>query len=137
MAAYRCRVLTKLDKKPWVSIPPSAAIVEALLAAPGIQIDLPDRNGDTPLHLATRKRNKLAVAALLAAGADITIKNRNLETALDIITPPPGVLEILRMLEQAKKEKTHEEEGLRPTTNHVDTLAASRAAQEPSSGQLL
>ncbi|CAI4225956.1 unnamed protein product [Auanema sp. JU1783] len=43
-----------------------------------------DLQGNTALHLAAQERNYVAVSELLKAGADVTVRNKQQETALDI-----------------------------------------------------
>ncbi|XP_077535275.1 uncharacterized protein LOC144147095 isoform X2 [Haemaphysalis longicornis] len=58
--------------------------VETLLSQGSCSVDLPNKNGDTPLLLATREGRCGIVELLLLAGADINKTNRNGDTALHI-----------------------------------------------------
>jgi ankyrin repeat protein len=49
----------------------SMRVLQALLEAPGIQVDAPAMNGNTALMMAAFKRNRPAVEALIARGAAV------------------------------------------------------------------
>ena len=49
----------------------SMRVFQALLDHPGIQLDAPALNGNTALMMAAFKRNRAAVEALIARGADV------------------------------------------------------------------
>jgi ankyrin repeat protein len=49
----------------------SMRVLQALLAAPGIQVDAPAMNGNTALMMAAFKRNQPAAEALVARGAAV------------------------------------------------------------------
>lgn len=56
-----------------------------LLIRKGADIDVKeDLQGNTALHLAAQERNYTAVSELINAGADVTIRNQQQETPLDI-----------------------------------------------------
>lgn len=65
----------------------------------GANVNQPNNSGgETPLHLACRAGNYPTVAALLAAGADATLRNSNGQTPEQVIgqsfpTPPPHILD--------------------------------------------
>ena len=46
-----------------------------------------DRQGDTPLHLASVEHNREAILALLAAGANTEALNENKERPVDLAPP--------------------------------------------------
>eukprot|EP00041_Stephanoeca_diplocostata_P022552 m.539758 g.539758 ORF g.539758 m.539758 type:complete len:515 (-) comp22092_c0_seq3:882-2426(-) len=58
-------------------------IVQVLLTA-GADIDLPDADGDTPLHIAARAGNSNLVRLLLDIGANAHAENNHQKTALDV-----------------------------------------------------
>lgn len=51
----------------------------------GAKVDLQDKDGDTPLHVACIRRDKEMISALLKAGATIDIKNNDGKTPLDML----------------------------------------------------
>ena len=53
----------------------SLKVAKVLMDAKGIQVDIRNHAGETPLMMAARYGNEEAVDALLAAGADRTAKN--------------------------------------------------------------
>jgi ankyrin repeat protein len=75
--------------------------VPALLAL-GLDPNVPDDEGETPLHLALRARSLETVSALLAAGADANTENFDQETPLALAMREPtselraGLTESLR-----------------------------------------
>ena len=50
-------------------------LAKMVLDRHGCPLDVCDRDGDTPLHLATRSSNKKVVAVLLRRGANSDLKN--------------------------------------------------------------
>ena len=50
--------------------------LEALIAAPGVDLDIPNDKMQHPLHFAAFKQHPAAVAALLAAGASTMVLDR-------------------------------------------------------------
>ena len=58
-------------------------MVGALLAA-GAEVNAVDKDGDTPLHLASRYGREVVVGALLAAGAEVNAVDNNGKTPLDV-----------------------------------------------------
>jgi ankyrin repeat protein len=61
------------------------AFIEAVFAAGGgLDIDSRNVHGDTPLHIAAARGNKLVVETLLRKGANPKIKNKSGATVLDI-----------------------------------------------------
>ncbi len=58
--------------------------VDALISW-GAEIDRPDESlGMTPLHLAVLSGSRKTVRVLVQSGCDISIKNNNSKTALDL-----------------------------------------------------
>jgi len=55
--------------------------VYKLILASGPNTNLPDRNGDTPLHLAASSGNAVTVRLLLEHGADPSLVNAEGKTA--------------------------------------------------------
>ncbi|KAJ3215099.1 hypothetical protein HDU67_000803 [Dinochytrium kinnereticum] len=62
----------------------NTAVLKLLLAAPKVEVDAEDRSGNTPLHLAVDMGNGEAALALIQAGADVTILNKEEQTPLDM-----------------------------------------------------
>jgi ankyrin repeat protein len=92
---------------PWN--PPAQRRVIDLLVSSGAAVDQPDRGGVTPLHRAVRSRSPVAVATLLAAGADPHVATGKAgSTPLHLAVAPTGAggtagtgdlqREIIRML---------------------------------------
>jgi len=61
--------------------PPPNEDVYKLILASGANTNLPDRNGDTPLHLAASSGNAVTVRLLLEHGADPSLVNAEGKTA--------------------------------------------------------
>lgn len=59
-------------------------VVQDLLAAPGINVNIVNTNGDTPLLVAIQTGRTYTVKALIAAGADVNVVNNNGETPLTV-----------------------------------------------------
>ncbi|CAF0924529.1 unnamed protein product [Adineta ricciae] len=60
------------------------SIVEYLRGLPNLNLNVPNSDGQTALHLATNKRHMLVVQYLVKWGADYQTKNRLQQTPLDI-----------------------------------------------------
>ena len=60
-----------------------AAQLAVLCSQPGVATDSPNRLGNTPLHVACQNAHASAVAALLRAGSDPTVRNKKGRTVLD------------------------------------------------------
>ncbi|CAF0934026.1 unnamed protein product [Adineta ricciae] len=60
------------------------SIVEYLRGLPNLNLNVPNNDGQTALHLATNKRHTLVVQYLIKWGADYQAKNRLQQTPLDI-----------------------------------------------------
>lgn len=60
------------------------SVLEILLAHTGINVNLADSNGNTPLMTAAKAGKLTALKMLLAAGADAFVKNKRGQTALDL-----------------------------------------------------
>ena len=58
--------------------------VEKKLIKAGAELNVQDREGNTPLLIACRYGNEKVVRYLIKSGADITLKNNKGETAMDI-----------------------------------------------------
>ncbi|KAI9000682.1 ankyrin [Trametes punicea] len=81
--------------------------LEHLLEYDGCDVDLQNRlENATPLHLAMRIEDpdlrKAVVSSLLDAGADTRIKDKNGETALDLV--PPEDTEIRALMRKAQAQ---------------------------------
>jgi len=61
-----------------------ANVIEYLATLDGTNVNAVDADGDTPLHDAARFGHKAVVEALLKAGADKTIKNKEGKLASDL-----------------------------------------------------
>ncbi|KAJ3095766.1 hypothetical protein HDU97_006552 [Phlyctochytrium planicorne] len=60
------------------------ALVKLLLEQPNIDLDVEDRSGNTPLHLAVDMGNGEVALILIQAGADVTTVNKEEQTPLDM-----------------------------------------------------
>ncbi|MEX0849191.1 MAG: ankyrin repeat domain-containing protein [Candidatus Dependentiae bacterium] len=58
--------------------------IELLKTKVSADVSIVNNDGDTPLHLAVKKRRIVLVRKLLKAGADASIKNKNGERPLDV-----------------------------------------------------
>ncbi len=63
----------------------SEAALDTLLSHPEINLNPQDKNGHTPAHAAAIGSSSAAIGKLKSAGADLTIKNNNNETAPDML----------------------------------------------------
>ena len=77
-------------------------MVEYLLDQ-GADRDQPDKNGNSPLHVAARDRKLEVVQCLMTYGADINAKNNEGETPLDI-TRREEIKQAIRDVEQQRYE---------------------------------
>ncbi len=62
--------------------------VPALLASAGVDVNLTNRNGDAPLHIAARNGLVGVIATLLQSGANPNIRNAADETPLHLVGGP-------------------------------------------------
>lgn len=60
-------------------------IVRFLLSCKRIRIDLSNREGDTPLHLACEDENDSVAILLAQNGADLKRQNKNEKTPIDLV----------------------------------------------------
>lgn len=60
------------------------AVVKLLLAETGVKVNAPDKEGNTPLHLAMYEQHEGPVRALLDAGGSTKSKNNKGETPLSL-----------------------------------------------------
>lgn len=77
-----------------------ADTVKTLLGSPGLDVNVRDENGNTPLIEAARAGHDEVVQALLVGGADAKVKNRQGKTAL-MYASEGGHTETTRLLRQA------------------------------------
>jgi len=72
----------------------------------GALINMPDENGNTPLHLAIMNRNLDAVKYLLqfAQSINFSLKNNEGQTVLDLATTL-GLMDIIKLIQQATIKK--------------------------------
>jgi hypothetical protein len=70
--------------------PKQQAAMVVLLLASGADANALDKSGVAPLHRAVRTRSTSAVEALLAGGADVTLKNGSGSTASDLARVTSG-----------------------------------------------
>ncbi|CAD6187396.1 unnamed protein product [Caenorhabditis auriculariae] len=78
-----------------------------LVVRAGADLSLKEHlQGSTALHFAAQERNYSAVVELLKGGADISIRNKQQETALDIARNHKN-LRIIEQLEQAGRKQGH------------------------------
>ncbi|KAH9897668.1 ankyrin [Cubamyces lactineus] len=89
-------------------------ILEHLLEYDGCDVDPQNRiEKATPLHLALRiedaELRKAVVASLLEAGADTRIKDKNGETALDLVPPEDTEIRALLRKAQAQASISHDD----------------------------
>lgn len=75
-----------------------------LLAEKDIDINARDKNGETPLMVAAKKGHRRTLYNLLAAGADVSVKNNKGESLMDVAMPSTKAL-----LMVYKKDMTLEE----------------------------
>lgn len=75
----------------------STNVLETILCHDTCDVDIRNRNGDTPLHIAVRNRweeheglRLYLLENLLEAGADTLIKNRYNEKPVDLVPPNPA-----------------------------------------------
>ena len=78
----------KMQKAPlwWAASTGNVDMVNAILSRPGRNIEVVDKEGYTPLMIATMNLRKDAVIALVNAGASLTAKSTAGKTAIDIAT---------------------------------------------------
>ena len=57
--------------------------VDAFLKT-GVQVNVKDKNGNTPLHLAAQNEHLQVVKLLIKNGADVNIKNKKNQTPLNV-----------------------------------------------------
>ncbi|MDR2807027.1 MAG: ankyrin repeat domain-containing protein [Puniceicoccales bacterium] len=76
----------------WAVIHDRPDFVRALLKNSKTDINVQDKNGDTPLHLAVASNNLLIVKLLLMSGADVNILNTLNITVLDLVKPDTAVI---------------------------------------------
>jgi ankyrin repeat protein len=63
---------------------PNKYVVELLKKKVRADVSIANNDGDTPLHLAAKKKRVVFVRTLLAKGADASIRNRNGKTPMDV-----------------------------------------------------
>jgi len=82
----------------------------------GAKIDHQGKEGNTPLHEASIQGKSEFTSLLLAAGADVTVKNKKGETALDVAQDNVYQLDTELLLKEAEQGKrpTWEELGIKP-----------------------
>lgn len=76
-------------------------VVETLLAAEA-KPNVTDSYLNTPLHLACEESNVPVAAALIRAGANTELQNRDKKTPIDLATP-----EAIRSIRSMLEEKNH------------------------------
>eukprot|EP00118_Oscarella_pearsei_P017684 m.177408 g.177408 ORF g.177408 m.177408 type:complete len:939 (+) comp39158_c2_seq68:4396-7212(+) len=104
------------------------AIAGSLVTEFGADVDYPDFNCDTPLHLAAGRNDKSFVAFLLAAGADPIAPTASEKTPSQLTTSP----EIKTLFEEIEKAKG---EGRRISLTHVFQTPKS-STTVPNTGAL-
>ncbi len=97
-----------------------ASIVSSLVNAQGIEVNVQDINGNTPLHLACEQGLTKVIEVLLkAAGIDIEIINKTGKTPLDIAKENKQK-EIYRMILELKIEKEKRKKELQDEMNRLN-----------------
>lgn len=91
--------------------PPSSSVticpltVPALLASAGVDVNLPNHNGEAPLHLAAKNGLVGVIATLLQSGANPNQKNAAGETPLHLVGGPmPHIAAQVLLLHGADRE---------------------------------
>ena len=85
-------------------------------------IDIQDNNGDTPLHLATKKGYANTVRALLEAGADVSIENKRGEVIAKLANPECAQI----IKEHTARQKFEAKEIAAPSATPTNTKGNSR-----------
>lgn len=81
------------------------SVLTELLQADGLEINIKNKFGHTPLHFATNLGASIEVInSLLLSGADVTILNNYNQTALDIANNNQSLKHIAERLERASSE---------------------------------
>ncbi|XP_065335721.1 transient receptor potential channel pyrexia-like [Cloeon dipterum] len=65
--------------------PESTEITEFLVCQAGIKVNMPDKHGFIPLHIAALNEQAMAAAILIRAGADLTARTNRGSTALRLV----------------------------------------------------
>ncbi|KAI6223001.1 Ankyrin [Aphelenchoides fujianensis] len=76
-------------------------VLQLLCAQPGIRVDLPDREGNTPLHLAVEDLHESAAIFLARHGADVNRQNKAEKSPLDLVQNAT----LLKKLEDAAADR--------------------------------
>jgi ankyrin repeat protein len=75
----------------------------------GADVDQQGINGYTPLHSAIQSGNAEVIRLLLAAGADINLRDGNGRTPLDLaLAKNPMIAELLEQAAQGKQPPDHD-----------------------------
>ncbi|KAI8115951.1 E3 ubiquitin-protein ligase mind-bomb [Lucilia cuprina] len=131
-----------------------------LLVQEGANLNIPDKDGDTPLHEALRhhtlsqlkqlqdvegfgkllmglrnpnnKKASASIACFLAAnGADLTLKNRKLQTPLDLCPDPNLCKNLVKCYNERKTDDTDLPGNVAGTSTRAKALAHTSAAANP------
>ncbi|PIS00959.1 MAG: hypothetical protein COT84_04875 [Chlamydiae bacterium CG10_big_fil_rev_8_21_14_0_10_35_9] len=78
------------------------AVIERLMQA-GADINAPDVDGMTPLHVAVMAENLTAAACLISKGADVDLKNKEGKSPLEMAGGDAGILAALQEKNTAAK----------------------------------
>jgi ankyrin repeat protein len=79
------------------AIPDEQSTMVKLLSLAGANINKPDNQGNTPLHLAAKRGNNHVVKSLYKLGASLNLRNKDGKTPLDI-AKEHGKIETLNLL---------------------------------------
>ncbi|KNC48366.1 ankyrin [Thecamonas trahens ATCC 50062] len=106
----------------WTAVLGNTEVAETLLAVDGVNADIPDEYGWTPLHLAVANNHPRIIDSLLNAGAAVNATTPSNETALDMAVANDVQAVIDRLVEAG-------------AMTHDKVVAAEEAAAAKSRGR--
>lgn len=114
---------------------------EALLAGGDMAVDLPDLQGNTPLHYAAQEGDIRIMTALIRAGADLNVRNVAGATPLFLACQAGHRSAVIQLLEQGASSAISDRQGRKPIDiakqqQHHEVVACFSGREEKASAAL-